>query len=93
MPELENISLGLGALAVLAWAVVELSKSRKKTDANDVALNVVKDNTKVITELLVFLKERFDILEKNGEAIDGLVKTVGELLYLTRDIAEKVRKS
>jgi len=74
--ELADYGVVIFALGMIAWIVVAVF-APKKQDPN--LAEIIKDNTKALTELSVVIEQQGQMLQTQGQALQELTKLFNDL--------------
>ena len=74
--ELADYGVVIFALGVIAWIIVTVF-APKKQDPN--LAEIIKDNTKALTELSVVIEQQGQMLQTQGQALQELTKLFNDL--------------
>ncbi len=74
--ELADYGVVIFALGVIAWIIVTVFAPRKQ-DPN--LAEIIKDNTKALTELSVVIEQQGQMLQTQGQALQELTKLFNDL--------------
>lgn len=74
--ELADYGVVIFALGVIAWIIVTVFAPRKQ-DPN--LAEIIKDNTKALTELSAVIEQQGQMLQTQGQALQELTKLFNDL--------------